>query len=76
MGKYVMCTGRVFVSFPIFLSQEQSEFIHPLPRPLPAAFHYKQVLGLWHQGHGVTFKPTTEPWSPGGGEPELEVLLI
>lgn len=24
----------------------------------------------------MTFKPTTELWSPGGGEPELEVLLI
>lgn len=48
----------------------------PSPSSLPAAFHYKQVLGLWHQGCGVTFKPTTEPWSSGGGEPELEVLLI
>lgn len=24
----------------------------------------------------MTFKPTTEPWSPGGGELELEALLI
>ena len=53
VGVRVMVTGCVYIGF-----LTAKIYPHP-PHLLLAAFHYKQVIGLWHQGHDATFKPTT-----------------